>query len=367
MQLLDNNTQAFLALVRAGLWEQEARLLPFEEVDFSEVQRLAEEQSVVGLVAAGLEHVVDVKVPQIDFLTFVGRAVQIEQQNTAMNDFIGVLFDKMRKAGISSLLVKGQGVAQCYERPLWRTAGDVDLLLDDNNYDKGKAVLYPIAYDIQKEEPKSKHQAMIIMDMDVELHGKMPFAMSKRVDKVIDDVIKGSVISGGVSVWLNKDTDIFLPNPDNHIILIFTHFLHHFFIEGVGLRQICDWCRILWKHKDEINLNLLEQRIKDADLMSEWQAFASLAVNTLGMPEDTMPFNKNNFYNRWKANRVLNRVLKNGNFGHNNDLSYRIKYKGLTYKMVSLWRRLCDFVAFTFIFPLDAPRFFFAYVYGKIQ
>ena len=114
-------------------------------------------------------------------------------------------------------------------------------------------------------------------------------------------------------------------------------------------------------------MNLLKQRIKDAGLMSEWQAFASLGVVYLGIPEDTMPFYKNNFYNRWKANRVLKRVIKSGNFGHNNDLSYRIKYKGLTYKMVSLWRRLCDFVGFTFIFPLDAPRFFFAYVYGKIK
>ena len=50
-----NITQsAFFALLRAGLWEKEVQLLPYGEIDYSEVMRLAEEQSVVGLIAAGI-------------------------------------------------------------------------------------------------------------------------------------------------------------------------------------------------------------------------------------------------------------------------------------------------------------------------
>ena len=49
--------------MRAGLWEKEARLSQFGEVDYEEIMGLAEEQSVDGLVTAGLEHVTDVKVP----------------------------------------------------------------------------------------------------------------------------------------------------------------------------------------------------------------------------------------------------------------------------------------------------------------
>ena len=128
VQLLDNNTQAFLALVRAGLWEKDVQLSSYGDIDFKEVYRLAEEQSVVGLVAAGIEHIVDIKIPKEDALQFVGQSLQLEQQNTAMNHFIGVIVDKMRAAGIYTLLVKGQGIAQCYERPLWRSCGDVDFL-----------------------------------------------------------------------------------------------------------------------------------------------------------------------------------------------------------------------------------------------
>ena len=76
----DNTIEAFFALVRAGLWETEVRLEPYSEVDFDEILQLAQEQTVVGLVAAGLEHVDDVKVPQALTLQFVGHALQIEKQ-----------------------------------------------------------------------------------------------------------------------------------------------------------------------------------------------------------------------------------------------------------------------------------------------
>ena len=56
-----NNCEVFFALLRAGLWEKEINLLPYGEVDFAWLQQLAEEQSVHGLVAAGIEHIVDTK------------------------------------------------------------------------------------------------------------------------------------------------------------------------------------------------------------------------------------------------------------------------------------------------------------------
>ena len=73
--LFNNNQQAFLALVRAGLWEREAQLSQYGKVDFMEIYRLAEEQSVVGLVAAGIEHVQDIEVPREVALSFAGSAL----------------------------------------------------------------------------------------------------------------------------------------------------------------------------------------------------------------------------------------------------------------------------------------------------
>ena len=132
----DNNVKAFFELVRAGLWEKDVRIAQYDAIDYEAVLRLSEEQSVVGLVTAGLEHVIDTKVPKEILLQFIGETIQLEQTNAAMNAFIAQVVQKMREADIYTLLVKGQGIAQCYERPQWRTSGDIDFYLSDTNYEK---------------------------------------------------------------------------------------------------------------------------------------------------------------------------------------------------------------------------------------
>ena len=319
---MTNNQQAFLALVRAGLWADAAvhdswfKVHGSDKVDWGMVYRLAEEQSVMGLVAAGLDKTEGGCEPPLgEKLNYVGSALQQEQANIAMNEFLVKLVNKLREADIYALLVKGQGVAQCYEKPLWRVSGDIDLLLDEKNYKKAEKLLMPLAEKDEGEEPVKMHHAMMINGFDIELHGKMPFFISKRVDRVIDEAIADALKIGGVRVWSIDGTDIYLPNPDNDVILVWTHMLHHFFIEGVGLRQICDWCRLLWTYRESLNYGLLESRIRRAGLMTEWQAFGALAVEYLGMPAEAMPlFNDNQNYNlHKKAKRVLARVMKNGN------------------------------------------------------
>ena len=83
--VLVHNTRVFLDLVRAGLWETEVRLKSYDNIGWKKVYQLSEEQSVVGLVAAGIEHVIGIKVPQDIVLMFVGSTIQLEQRNKAMN------------------------------------------------------------------------------------------------------------------------------------------------------------------------------------------------------------------------------------------------------------------------------------------
>ena len=151
------------------------------------------------------------------------------------------------------------------------------------------------------------------------------------------------------------------------MILIFTHFLHHFFIEGVGLRQICDWCRLMWTYRDSLNYGLLESMIRKMGLMSEWKAFYNLASRYLGMPDLDSRFMVHDSRFDKKADRIMELVLESGNFGHNKDLSYRTRYSGITYKIVAAWRRLKDFASLVPVFPLDAPRFYVTYVLGKVK
>ena len=353
---LYNNQQAFFALVRGGLWEQVVSLSSFGEIDYSEVYRLAEEQSVMGLVAAGLEHLTDVKLPKEEALQFVGQTLQLEQQNKAMNLFVSDLIEKMRKEDIYTLLVKGQGIAQCYERPLWRACGDVDLFLSDDNYKKANSFLSSISSRVEKEDSYEKHIGMLIGSWMVELHGNLNAGISSHMDKVIAEAQRDVFYGGNVRSWQNGNTQVFLPGIDDDVVFIFTHILKHFYKGGIGLRQICDWCRLLYKNKGKINIVLLENRLRRMGIVAEWKSFAALAVHSLGMEIQYMPFYSEEVRWRKKADKILLIVLENGNMGHNKDLTYQQSYSPVKRKLVTFGILTKDaFRNFT-IFPLNTMR-----------
>ena len=308
----DNTIGAFFALIRAGLFpvhgegfkalgqakrQSRANESMFRDVEWEKVYQLAQEQSVQGLLLQGIENLkangIELSVPKIMLLQWIGEVQIIEQRNKAMNQFIADLVAKMREADIYTLLVKGQGIAQCYEKPQWRTPGDIDFFLSDTNYEKAKSFLKPLANE-----------------------------------------------------WYNGNTQVFLPAADEDVFLVFTHFVKHFYKEGgVTLRQICDWCRLLWTYKDSLNHRVLETRIRKAGLMSEWKAFGALAVEYLGMPIEAMPLLDVRSENedgrceidaelRKKAEQIVIFILKGGR-----------------------WQRFKDTFRVGSIFPLNTFRF----------
>lgn len=363
---MNKNQNVFFALVRAGIFPDQAEgdmvkyFFP-DDVDLTDVYRLAEEQSIIGLIADGIDRFKvqgsGFKIPQEWVLQLVGQTLQIEQRNKALNSFVAQLIEELRKKDIYALLVKGQGVAQCYEKPLWRTCGDVDLLLSEGNYEKAKKLLMPLATNVETEFTHFKHIGMTIDSWVVELHGTLHSRLSAQVDRMIDEVQEEVFYGGNVRPWQNGQTQVFLPAPNEDVIFVFTHILHHFFFEGIGLRQICDWCRLLWTYRDTLDVRLLEQRLRKAELMSEWKSFAAFAVKYLGMPLEAMPLYDADEKWKLKADRICRFVMEVGNFGYNQ----RRDFTGMSYmkrKFVSFWGRLSDMLRHFRIFPLDSIRFF---------
>ena len=375
--IYDNTSEQFFELVRAGLFPGNAArvLVHGATVDWHAIYALAEEQSVAGLVAAGIDSLPSSeRPPQSVVLQFVGTTLQLEQRNKEMNAFVAQLIDGLRKNDVYTLLVKGQGIAQCYEKPLWRACGDVDLLLSESNYEKAKAYLMPLATSVDKEDRTRQHLAMKIDGWVVELHGSLKSKLWRNLDKGID-AVQRSVFYGGCvrSVEFHGTNtsvqeqqggqsriQVFLPGANEDVFLVFAHILQHFFREGIGLRQICDWIRLLWKYRESLDHGLLESRIRKAGIMTEWKVFASLAVNCLRMPMEAMPlFDDNDNHNanlKRKAKRVVAYMLKTGNFGHNKDNSYRERKSLVARKAISIWRYTQETVERFLVFPLDSLR-----------
>ena len=359
---MSKGTNVFFSLLNAGLWDVNSDMRVDGTTDWNYIYRLAQDQSVQGLLLQGIEKLkakgIELSVPKVLLLQWIGEVQVIEKRNKEMNVFIAELIERLRKDDVYSLLVKGQGVAQCYEKPLWRCSGDVDLLLSADNYEKAKEVLMPLASEAETESQGFKHLGMTIDGWVVELHGSLRVGLPQRINRVLDDIQEDTFYRGNVRSWLNGQTQIFMLGKENDIFYVFVHFFNHFYKEGVGLRQLCDWCRLMWTYKDSLNYGLLEQRIKRAGLVSEWKAFYNLASRYLGMPDlDSRFMFRDSSFDK-KADRIMEFVLKSGNMGLNRDMSHFSKYPYLIRKCVSMGRRIGDLINHARIFPLDSLRFF---------
>lgn len=359
--------QAFFALLRAGLWEKEVRLAPYGEIDFQAILDLAEEQSVVGLITAGIEHVTDLKPAKAMVLKIIGQTMQLERRNMAMNRFIATTVERMRDADIYTLLVKGQGVAQCYERPLWRACGDVDFFLSDENYEKAKDFLTSLASNVETEYVGEKHLGMTIDSWVVELHGSLRMGLPKRINSVLDDIKSDTFNGGNVRSWDNDGTQVFMLNKENDVVYVFVHYLNHFYKGGLGLRQICDWCRLMWTFRDSLDAKKVESLIWKMGLMSEWKAFGAFAVEYLGMPVEALPMYDDAPKWKRKAEKIKDFVMMSGNFGHNRDMSYYSKYPYIIRKCISMSQRVGDLIRHSRIFPLDSLRFFPTVMFNGVK
>lgn len=355
--------RAFIAIVKAGLWERSVRLSDYldttKELNIAEITRLANEQSLSGIVAIGLEHVQDLRMAIEDMLPIMETSLSIQAANIEMNVFIAKLFTDLKNEGINAVLVKGQGIARCYERPLWRACGDVDLLLIGDNYSEAQKVLAFKASEIEEEDITLKHHAFKIGNCLVELHGTFHSVLSFKIDRELDNELDCMFRNKEFRIWKNRESDIPLPSVNHDVVFIFSHILQHFYKEGIGLRQICDWCRLLWTYRDEIDAKYVEGRMKKMGFMSEWRAFAALAVDYLGMLADVMPFYDDS--KKWsrKASKILDFIFYCGNFGHNIESSYYTKHLYIVKKAISFKYRVSNFLKRVGIFPLDSLAFFF--------
>lgn len=366
MNYKNNNLEVFFLLVRAGLLgrTEGAECLQQDGVDWDEVYQLAEEQRVVGLIAEGIE--VIQKEGNIDLfklaphkwsLRLASKTLHLEQNNRNMNLFIAKLISRMQARGICALLLKGQGVAQCYEKPLRRNCGDVDLLLNEENYRKAKEFLKPFASAMEAENPYKKHLGMTIARWTVELHGSMRCGFSKRIDKELDKIQDETFGMKNHTTWMNGEVPVLMLRQENNALYVFVHLLNHFYKGGIGIRQIGDWCRLLWTYRDALDVPMLEARLRNMGLMSEWRAFAAYAVDYLGVPNEVLPFYSNDEKWKRKAKQIQQFILK---IGHTEAKSKMVHGSAsfLKRKQMSATQRFGYMVNHLTIFPLDTLRYF---------
>ena len=124
----------FFSLLRAGLWDTMPDPALFgDSVDWEALYETANRQTLLGFVGDGIALQVahpdipaSAKAPVDIRKKFLVQVVKAERRNEKLNRFI-VRFNRIfTEAGITPVIVKGQGVALAYRQPMHRQSGDID-------------------------------------------------------------------------------------------------------------------------------------------------------------------------------------------------------------------------------------------------
>lgn len=314
--MTDTVEQAFWELLKAGLWGRQPVLAAkLSDEEWAEVMKHAKRQSLQGILFDGMLRLPEDWQPQEEIrMKWFCRVNKIEQSNRKLNHVLVEFIDKLQEQGIPSLLLKGQSYATLYPQPLHRQCGDIDLYIGPNHYKS--ACQWAKEWNLigSKDEEGFRHQQITVDGINIDLHRvaiEFPNPLKhKRFREWSDRMLESST---STFVPTTESQPIHIPELEYNMIFVFYHLLSHYFVSGIGLRQFCDWARMLHVSKSEIDYNRLEKDINDYGLMNAWQVFGYILVHQLGLPLEEFPFYKDT---RKKSANLLEDILEQGNFGH---------------------------------------------------
>ena len=349
----------FFNILKSALWGLDDRLdaSSLSRDDVMAALRIAKAQTVLGMVANEVMQTSSLscllnEADKAGLKRFVMSNLTTGQMLN--NALINIVLE-LRKYGIEPVLLKGQGVAKYYSMPELRQCGDIDVYVGQDNFAKACEVIGEMSSpeDHQGDIPSLKHFHTRIGHAFIEIHRYTDVYWPKRYDRVYQKISDAGMHSDLVPLDF-AGVPVMSPSVDFNVFFIFNHFWHHFIADGVGLRQLCDWVRLMHANHGKINLGYLSDVLGKMRLMKEWQVFGYIAVNTLGLPADEMPFYEPKY--KKTAEKVLELIMLEGNFGMENRKDYKRPKGYVAGKWYSFKRRFGRNLRVLSIFPMESLR-----------
>lgn len=311
-------TRQLLALVRAALWNSPADSRDFiGNVDWDAVNEMALRHTVGTLVATGAFSLPEeLRPPKKLIQESYAYMVRNRRTHSLVNSCLVEAVAQLRKAGIEPVLLKGQAYARYYSDPTLRQCGDIDLYIGKENYALACNASRQQGWEERQNEnidPHAKHFGCYLHGVRLELHrvaAQFPSSSEGRRFSVWSRYQLSSV----TRTMRVADEVVTVPSPMFDTVFVFLHLYTHFIEGGGGLRQLCDWVMLLHAHAHAIDRDELKACLKDFGLLHAWRMFATIAVEHLGLPEQEFPFYTTRY--RAKSEKLLNLVMRDGNFGH---------------------------------------------------
>ena len=217
-------------------------------MDWQELYSFASKQALLGLCFEGIERLgkeypEELRLNPIGrelLMTWMGKAQQIRRQNMKVNAVAGKLFSMLREDGLRCCILKGQGNALMYPNPYSRTPGDIDVWIDAS---RDRIMEYTQKKFELEDDIRLQHLETSLDGVPVELHF-FPCSMNNPI------------YHARLQKWFKRNADlqcshivglpdgagdIAIPTTAFNVVYQLTHLYHHFFDEGIGMRQIIDY------------------------------------------------------------------------------------------------------------------------------
>lgn len=306
------DTQAsFFRLLRAGLWAtkpDEACFSP-ADTDWESIFGLALNQTVTGVVFDGVEKLPPGLLPLRPLrLRWIALVAGIEQANEKLNDELAAVSRIYTENKVPFVLLKGQGCAADYICPRRRQCGDLDLYVGKKNYRRINKRMSELGTAAAPET--DKHAGFVFQDVSVENHCYAATFSSPFRNRKLQRFADGWLNAPGRTLKVNG-TEVSIPAPGFNAVYLLVHSLLHFIQEGIGLRQVCDWTRLLYVYQEEIDRGRLIREVRWLKLENAFGAFGYIAVEYLGLPGHCFPFRTD----KKSGEILLSDIMQGGNFG----------------------------------------------------
>ena len=355
-----NDITAFFAFLRYCLVYKGNMSRVVAGMDWQELYSFASKQALLGLCFEGIERLgkeypEELKQNPIGrelLMTWMGKAQQIRRQNMKVNAVASKLFSMLREDGLRCCILKGQGNALMYPNPYSRTPGDIDVWLDAS---RERTMEYAQKKFELGDDIRLQHLETSLDGVPVELHF-FPCSMNNPIyhARLQKWFRRNADLQSSHIVGLPDGAgDIAIPTTAFNVVYQLTHLYHHFFDEGIGMRQIIDYYYVV--NNDELLAikDTLQKELKHLGLWKFARAVMYVLHEALGLSGEKMiaPMDEK------RGKLLLAEILNGGNFGKHFTKYGHFTQQGMAKKyFLKIWRNM-HFVRYYHAEALSEPIF----------
>ena len=348
-------TSAIFLFLRYCLEDKVDLSMVVSNMDWRQLYSFATKQTIIGICFDGIkrlseEYPEELKKNPIErdlLMTWMGVSQQIRRQNMKVNGVAAKLYSMLREDGLRCCILKGQGNALMYPNAYSRNPGDIDVWV---NASREQITEYAKKHFKLGDDIRYQHIETSVDGVPVELHffpctmnnpiynARLQKWFKRNVDLQCSNVVS---LPDGIG-------EIAIPTTAFNIVYQLTHLYHHFFDEGIGMRQIIDYYYVV--SMLNVNCEMLTWLPKELKYLGLWK-FAGAVMyvlhEALGLSGEKMiaPMDEK------RGKLLLAEILNGGNFGKHFTKYGHFTQQGMAKKyFLKIWRNM-HFVRY---FPAEA-------------